>query len=198
MRLPTAGVDYYPVIYKLADGSVINVHIWDTCGQEIYNSICEKYYKRADGVLLVFDISNKESFEKINNYYVEKIKENCKSNIPIILLGNKTDLDENRQVSQEETIDLAVREEYIYKEASCLLNENVADAFETIIEMWNIQNKKMKQTPFGSKSKESLHMDKTRSFSLSESDHSLTIDYISKDNSNKKIQRKRKKKQSFC
>ena len=199
-------MDYYPVTYKLADGGVINAHIWDTCGQERFNSICEKYIKQADGVLLVFDITNKESFNKINNYYIEKIKDNCKINIPIILLGNKTDLNEERVVSQEEAINLAVNEEYIYKETSCVLNENVADAFETIIEMWNIQNKKMNQTSIKrSKSKENLEKDKTTdSFALSERKYSLKKNYKSKSDNeekirlNKKNQKKKKKKSSFC
>lgn len=199
-------MDYYPLIYKLADGEVINVHIWDTCGQERFNSICEKYYKRADGILLVFDISNRESFKKISNYYIEKIKNNCKINIPIILLGNKTDLNDERLVSQEEAINLAVNEEYIYKEASCLLNENVADAFETIIEMWNINNKKMNKTPTPikrSKSKANLETDKTSdSFSLSERTFSSKKTNKSKDDDQEKIIlnkiNQKKKKKSFC
>ena len=201
-------MDYYTVTYKLADGGVINVHIWDTCGQERYNSISEKYYKKADGVLLVFDISNKKSFNKINNYYVQKIKDNCKLGIPVILLGNKTDLNEKREVSQEEAINLSVNEEYIYKESSCLLNENVADTFETIIEMWNIQNKKMNQkTPIKrSKSKKSLKIDepilKNNSIILSERNYSLkNINSLNDDEETQKIQlnkKEKKKKKGSC
>ena len=66
-----------------------------------------------------------------------KIKDNCKVGIPILLLGNKTDLIEKREVNQDEAIALATEEEYIYKETSCVKNENVANAFETIVEMWN-------------------------------------------------------------
>jgi small GTP-binding protein len=136
-------MEYYPVAYKLSDGNVINVHIYDTCGQERYNAISESYYKKGDGILLVFDITSQKSFDKIKDYYVANIREKCKKNIPIILLGNKTDLDDKRVVSQEEAIDLAVNEEFVYKETSCLKNENVADAFETIIEIWNINNKQI-------------------------------------------------------
>ena len=109
----------------------------DTCGHERFDALCEKYYKNGDGVLLVFDITNKKSFEKIEKYYVDKIKEKCKKEIPIILLGNKIDLEEGRVVSREEAIDLSINNEYIYKETSCVKNENVADAFETIIIMTN-------------------------------------------------------------
>ena len=193
-------MDYYPVTYKLADGGVINVHIWDTCGQERFNSIWEKYYKQADGILLVFDISNKESFNKIKNFYVQKIKDNCKINIPIILLGNKTDLDEQRQVSPEEAINLAINEEYIYKETSCALNENVADAFETIIEMWNVENKKMNQTPIKrSKTKESMENDdpilRSNSFALSERNYSSkNFKSLNDDEENQKINLNKKSK----
>ena len=143
--LPTIGMDYVPVTYKLTDGSLLNIHIYDTCGQERFDSISETYYKRAEGVLLVYDITNEKSFEKIKNYYVKQIRERCKFGIPILLLGNKTDLKDKRKVDQQEAIDLSINEEYIYKETSAYLNENVANAFETIVEMWNIENKKHKR-----------------------------------------------------
>ena len=182
--------------------------MWDTCGQERYDSIWEKYYKQADGVLLVFDISNKESFNKIKNVYVQKIKDNCKIGTQIILLGNKTDLNEERQVSQEEAINLAVNEEYIYKETSCALNENVADAFETIIEMWNVENKKKNQTtPIKkSKTKESMETDdpifRSNSFVLSERNYtSKKYKSLNDDEENEKINVNKKmnrKKKGFC
>ena len=114
--------------------------IYDTCGQEKYFSINESYYKKADAALVVYDISQKDSFDKINEYYCLNIKQFCKKNIPIILLGNKADKEENREVSTEEGIELARREKYKFKETSCVKNENVADAFEALIEMWNMEN----------------------------------------------------------
>ena len=75
--MSSTAIDYYPFSFKLSDGAVINVKIWDTCGQEKYNSICELYYKRADGILLVYDISNEHSFNRIKKYYIKKIRDNC-------------------------------------------------------------------------------------------------------------------------
>ena len=203
-------MEYYPVVYKLSDGSVINVHIRDTCGQEQYKSIWKQYYKEADGILLVFDISNKHSFDEIKDYYVEAIKEKCKIGIPIILLGNKTDLEDERQVSQEEAIALSIDEEYIYKETSCVKNENVADAFETIIEIWNINSKKNNATPTPikrSKSKEIMEEDnkmnysssRSNSFAISErnSKQKTFNDDEEKENIKLKNQKKKKKKK-FC
>lgn len=89
--------------------------------------------------MLVYDISNQTSFDKIRNYYCQKIQELCKKDIPVILLGNKTDKENERKINQEEGIQLALSHNYKFKETSCKTNENVADSFEALIEMWNIE-----------------------------------------------------------
>ena len=127
---------------QLSDGSVVHCLIYDTAGQERFNSINETYYKKADAVLLVYDITNKDSFDLIKNYYCPKIKEFCKKNIPIILLGNKTDLEENRVIPMEDGIALSVEYKFKFCQTSCLKNENVADAFEALIELWNFETQK--------------------------------------------------------
>ena len=96
----------------------------------------------ADAILLVYDISDKISFDKIKDYYCQKIKQLCKEKIPIILLGNKTDMENEREVTIDEGAKLAKKENYLFKETSCLKNENVASSFEALIELWNIENKK--------------------------------------------------------
>jgi len=133
------GVDFVAKSFLLSDGSAVNCLIYDTAGQERYNSINESYYQKADAILLVYDISNKKSFDQLKKYYCPKIEEFCKKNIPIILLGNKADKENERQVSIEEGTDLAVEHKFKFKETSCLKNENVADAFEALIEMWNVE-----------------------------------------------------------
>jgi small GTP-binding protein len=140
----TTVLDFVPKSFQLSDGSVVNCLIYDTAGQERYNSINESYYQKADAVLLVYDISNRKSFEQIKNYYCPKIEENCKKNIPIILLGNKADKENQRVVSIEEGAALAVEHKFKFKETSCLKNENVADAFEALIEIWNVEYHKKK------------------------------------------------------
>ena len=142
--IATNGIDLIPKIFQLADGSVVKFQIYDTCGQERYNSINEFYYRRADAILLVYDISNRNSFLKIRDYYCDKIKELCNKDIPIILLGNKTDLEDERKVPQEEGIALALSHNYKFKETSCMKNENVADSFEALIELWNVEYQKTK------------------------------------------------------
>ena len=119
------------------DGSIVKLIIKDTAGQERFDSINERFYKDADCCLLVYDITNQASFEKIKNYYVKTIEENCKSYIKVILLGNKTDLEEKRKITLEEGIDLAFENNYMFMESSCIENYNVSDAFTALIEMTN-------------------------------------------------------------
>lgn len=135
-------MDYYVKSFKLSDGSIINCMIYDTGGQERYKAINETYYKKADAILLVYDISNISSFDEIKNYYVKRIRESCEKDIPILLLGNKADLEEKRQVTKEQGIELALKENYEFNESSCMKNLNVAGAFESLIERWNIENHK--------------------------------------------------------
>ena len=116
----------------------------DTVGQEKYNALNENFYKQANCCLLVYDITNKESFNKIKNYYVNKIKENCKSIVKVVLLGNKTDLNDKREVSDKDSHDLALQNEYIFMESSCKNNYNVSDAFTALVEMTNLDCTKEK------------------------------------------------------
>ena len=136
------GGDKYITAFQLYDGTILNCMIMDTAGQERFDALNLTYYKKADAVLLVYDISNKSSFDKIKSFYVEKIRDNCNKDIPIVLLGNKTDLDDEnkRQVSYEEGIALALKENYEFHESSCKRNKNVAGAFEALIERWNFEN----------------------------------------------------------
>ena len=105
----------------------------------------ESYYKKADAVLLVYDITDHKSFESIENYYLGKIKDLCLLDIPVILLGNKIDLVKERKVTEKEGIDLALSHKFKFKETSCLKNENVSDAFEILIELWNVEIKKKQE-----------------------------------------------------
>ena len=77
--------------------------------------------------------------KKVENYYIKKLNEYCKSILKVILLGNKTDLDEKRQISLEKGLTLAETNRYIFMETSCKTNYNIADAFAILIEMTNTE-----------------------------------------------------------
>ena len=135
--LSTVGFDDIFKGYRLSDGSIVNVRIMDTGGQERFDAINANYYKDADCCLLVYDITSEKSFDKIKKYYIGKIKENCKNIIKVILLGNKADLKEGRKISKDDGAKLAEENGYIFMETSCKDNYNVSDAFATLIEMTN-------------------------------------------------------------
>ncbi len=114
----------------------------DTQGQEKDKSLNDRYYKQTDFILLVYDISDRHSFEEGKTYFKYNIKEKCKENIKVILLGNKTDLEDEREVPSEEAAGFALENNFIFMETSCARNQNVTDAFETLIEITNIELKK--------------------------------------------------------
>ena len=133
-QLSTMGLEEKYNTYKLSDGSIIGCTILDTNGIDRYRFLNETYYKKIDGCLIIYDITNRRSFDEIERYYIPKLKEKCKKNIATVLLGNKADMEDKRKVSIEEGEDLARKYNFIFKEASCSNNLNVFDAFQTIIE----------------------------------------------------------------
>ena len=149
----------------------------DTAGQERFNSIFENYYRQADCCLLIYDITSKKSFEKVKNYFIGKIKEKCKKNTKVILLGNKTDLEEQREVSQDEGKDLADENCFIFMESSCKDNYNVSDAFTTLVEMtnneYNKSNRNNKDNNTNKNNNKNNNINKTQSFILRENKRNL-------------------------
>lgn len=150
----------YFVNYKLADGSLANVKIMDTGGVEKFKPINNSYYKIADCFLLVYDITDKQSFNDCKSFFSSKIEENCKKKYKILILGNKMDLKDKREISYEKGASLAINNDYSFMESSCVSNENVFNAFQTLLEITNMgqirerekvnkeemQNKKIRDT----------------------------------------------------
>lgn len=97
--LPTIGVDFKIRTIE-SSGSVIKLQIWDTAGQEKFKTITAAYYKGAQGLLLVFDISDRKSFNDIENWMLEAQKYSHQK-IVKILIGNKSDKEATREVSKE-------------------------------------------------------------------------------------------------
>ena len=110
--------DYYSETYELPDGSFVNCEIMDTGGQEKYDSQNRIYYRRADCCLLVYDITNKSSFQAIENFYIDEINNYCKEEIIVLLVGNKTDLENKRKISSKKGAKLATKYKYCFKETS--------------------------------------------------------------------------------
>lgn len=139
-QFATSSLELNQEKYILSDGSIIYCSLLDSSGTERFKSINESYFRKADGCILVYDITNKNSFNEIKNYYIPNIKEKCIKNIKTILLGNKNDREEDREVSKEEGIELSLKNNFIFKETSFSDNSGIFKAFETIIELTNLDS----------------------------------------------------------
>uniref|UniRef100_A0A8D0LA69 RAB17, member RAS onco family n=1 Tax=Sphenodon punctatus TaxID=8508 RepID=A0A8D0LA69_SPHPU len=98
--LPTVGCSFFTQLVCL-DTATIKFEIWDTAGQEKYHSVCHLYYRGANAALLVFDIARKETFDRAKAWLRELEKEFLHDEILIVLVGNKTDLSAEREVTLE-------------------------------------------------------------------------------------------------
>ena len=116
--------------------------IWDTCGDEKFKAITRQYYKDAQGIILVYDVTNLDSFNNINNWYKE-VKDNSPKDAVVILVANKTDLVKERKVSVEEGTELAEKLRLDYIEISAKTGDNVYLLFERLSQsmMEQIENK---------------------------------------------------------
>ncbi|ESN96611.1 hypothetical protein HELRODRAFT_185092 [Helobdella robusta] len=123
----TVGVDFKIQTLKL-DGERIKLQIWDTAGQERYRTITSTYYRGTHGVIVVYDITNRESFLNIKKWLYE-IDQNC-DYVPKILVGNK--IDSCHEVSREELKYLADYLNLPFIECSAKHNTNISEIFETL------------------------------------------------------------------
>jgi small GTP-binding protein len=129
--LSTIGIDFKTKYIKVRDASV-KVVIWDTAGQEKFRNIAKQYYQGANGVLLVFDVSDRKSFERIE-YWLQEIKENNKiDSMYIVIVANKIDLINKRVVTREEAEKYAEKNNISYFEVSAKTGEGVAEMFNNI------------------------------------------------------------------
>ena len=130
--LSTIGVDYLEKVIVIDDQKV-NLKIMDTSGQERYGSIVTNLFRQADGLIFVFDITNKDSFDAINRWLTlaEDIKD-----LPKILVGNKIDLQNRRVIKKDKIENFAERNNNIHCfETSAKTGENVEDAFNDLIRL---------------------------------------------------------------
>ncbi|MFX0092633.1 MAG: Rab family GTPase, partial [Candidatus Hodarchaeota archaeon] len=128
--LATIGADFTTKDIKIDDEYYGTVFIWDLAGQQAFSFVRASYYKGARGALLIFDVTRKDTFDNIKHWMNEISKH--AENISVILVGNKIDLVESREVSPEMGEELARKLDIPYIETSALTGENVSDCFQKL------------------------------------------------------------------
>ena len=127
----TVGVEFGSKIIK-KNGKVIKLQIWDTAGQERYKSITSAYYKGSKGAFVVYDITRKTTYDNIDKW-IGELKTNGSEDVLIMLVGNKSDLEDKREVITEEVEKKAPEQKLAFCETSALNGKNVEYAFENLI-----------------------------------------------------------------
>lgn len=122
-------MEYFTKEEKI-DDTVVRVKIWDTAGQEQFKSLTRNFYKNSHGVLICYDVTNRKSFEKIQEW-VDSIKDNSNTSIKMVLVGNKIDL--TRDVTKDEGKKLADTYNIPFFETSAKNDEGIDDCMRKII-----------------------------------------------------------------
>ncbi|MGC9780345.1 MAG: GTP-binding protein [Candidatus Heimdallarchaeota archaeon] len=141
--LPTLGVDFLAKSLTIND-AIIKLQLWDTGGQEFVMSLLPFYFSGAAAGVLVYDITNRNSFNSLD-YWLKQIRQNA-GNVPVVLVGNKIDIADQRKVSSEEAQTFATKKNLIYLETSAKTGVRVPDLFEGLVKViMDNEAKKVKQ-----------------------------------------------------
>ncbi|CAG5136021.1 unnamed protein product [Candidula unifasciata] len=129
-HLTTIGVDFKMKVIDL-DGRKVKVQIWDTAGQERFEAITKQSFTRAQGCILVYDICSRSSFESLGKWILF-VRRYAKEDTAVILIGNKSDLEDKRQVSRATAQQFADQNNLRYYEASAKNLESLKQPFEDL------------------------------------------------------------------
>ena len=127
----TIGVEFGAKTIQI-NGKTIKIQIWDTAGQEAFQAITRTYYKGAIGALLVYDITRRDTFTHVTKW-LDDVRTNSSKNVTVILIGNKKDLEDKRQVSYEEGEAFAKENGLMFLETSAKTAYNVVESFNLSI-----------------------------------------------------------------
>ena len=127
LHMATIGLDYRLKTMILEDQKIVKVQLWDTAGQDKFRAITRNYYKGANGIILIFDVTNENSYENIKKW-VNEIKEEISENVEIVLIGNKIDNVKDRIISKEKGNKLAEEIGVKFFETSAKTGEGINES----------------------------------------------------------------------
>ena len=126
--LTTVGIDFQDKTIEIEDKKV-KLQVWDTAGQERFRNVAKNYFQSSNGFLLVFDITDKESFQKLNDFWMDQLNMHAPKKAKSVLVGNKSDLAGQRQVSIEDAEEFAKDNNLKYYEVSAKEGTKVVELF---------------------------------------------------------------------
>mgnify|MGYP002626545118 FL=1 len=124
----TIGFEFL-LMHFLVNDLKIKLQIWDTCGQEMYRSLVQGFYRNTSLALIVYDISNQKSYEELDNW-IKDLRSHTDQDLPIFIAGNKSDLDSQRKISSNDARDFSLsnRAKY-FTECSAKNGQNIENIF---------------------------------------------------------------------
>ena len=160
-HLSTIGLDYRLKNMTLTSGKKIKLQIWDTAGQDRFRAITKNYYKGANGIIIIYDVTNPQTYENVK-IWITQIREEANPNVVIYLAGNKIDVDEEEKlVKTEDGQKIANEFKLPFFETSAKEGINVNEAFESLVEKIDEVYSKL-ETPKNEVKKNKLYNGKNR------------------------------------
>ena len=153
--LATVGLDNFSQD-EILDNKTIRIKIWDTAGQERYKSLTQGFFRNAQGIIIVYDVTNGETYENLT-YWIQSLKNHMESEIdkiPVIIIGNKIDAEE-REVKYEEAELFAKKHNYPYFETSAKNGQNINESIRYLVKEIINKNKG------GDKNNDNIKLDST-------------------------------------
>ena len=132
-QLTTTGATYSTKkLFIESKNKTISFEIWDTAGQEKYRSLTKMFYKDSSIVIMVYDITNEESFNDIKSYWLDEVINNSNENVIMAIVGNKSDLIENEKVKEEDVKNFANEKGMHYAFISAKMKNGIDELFKDI------------------------------------------------------------------
>ncbi|TNM95535.1 ras-related protein Rab-15-like isoform X1 [Takifugu flavidus] len=132
-HISTIGIDFKMKTLEI-DGLKVRVQIWDTAGQERYQTITKQYYRRAQGIIFVYDVTNQPSFQHVAKW-VSDVDQNAPDTVQRILVGNKCDEELGRQVTREQGSKLAENYGMEFFETSASTNSCITESYTRVAQL---------------------------------------------------------------
>ena len=150
VHMSTIGLDYRLKTMTLKNGKNIKLQIWDTAGQDRFRAITKNYYKGANGIILIYDVTSIQTYENVKNW-ITQIREEASKNVVIYIAGNKIDMEEERKVTTEEGQKLADEYGFPFIETSAKSGINIDETFSDLVEKIDSVYSKLETKPGGNK-----------------------------------------------